>query len=159
MQALYGIPATLATQSSNGLGVSGFIDQFAQEADLQTFLANFRPDLPPGTTFSLQTIDDGQNPQGPNDAGIEANLDIQYTVGVASGVPVTFISVGDNNNDGPLFGFLDIINFLLAQDNPPPVLTTSFSIPEGAIGADVLECVLYCHWSAVIHSQSPHSRS
>ena len=137
MQALYGIPATLATQSSNGLGVSGFIDQFAQEADLQTFLANFRTDLPPGTTFSLQTIDDGQNPQGPNDAGIEANLDIQYTVGVASGVPVTFISVGDNNNDGPLFGFLDIINFLLSESNPPHVLTTSYGFDETSMSSNV----------------------
>ena len=35
VQALYGIPATLATQASNKLGVSGFIDQFAQTADLQ----------------------------------------------------------------------------------------------------------------------------
>ncbi len=30
LQALYGIPATRATQSTNHLGVSGFIDQFAQ---------------------------------------------------------------------------------------------------------------------------------
>ena len=35
VQSLYGIPATLATQASNKLGVSGFIDQFAQTADLQ----------------------------------------------------------------------------------------------------------------------------
>lgn len=30
LQALYGIPTTRATQSTNKLGVSGFIDQFAQ---------------------------------------------------------------------------------------------------------------------------------
>jgi tripeptidyl-peptidase I len=30
LQSLYGIPKTRATQSSNKLGVSGFIDQFAQ---------------------------------------------------------------------------------------------------------------------------------
>ena len=29
----------------------------------------------------------------------QANLDIQYTVGIASGVPVAFISVGEENND------------------------------------------------------------
>ena len=34
IQTLYGIPATLATQTSNVLGVSGFIDQFANQADL-----------------------------------------------------------------------------------------------------------------------------
>ena len=34
VQSLYGIPTTLATQSSNQLGVSGFINQFANQADL-----------------------------------------------------------------------------------------------------------------------------
>ena len=57
------------------------------------------------------------------------NLDIQYTVGVATAVPNTFISVGDNNRDG-INGFLDIINTLLKQDNPPLVLTTSFGFNE-----------------------------
>ena len=57
-------------------------------------------------------------------------MDIQYTVGVATNVPTTFISVGDNTQDGDLSGFLDIINFLLAQDEPPLVLTTSFGFNE-----------------------------
>lgn len=34
LQDLYGIPSTPATQSSNQIGVSGFIDQFANQADL-----------------------------------------------------------------------------------------------------------------------------
>ena len=57
-------------------------------------------------------------------------MDIQYTVGVATNVPTTFISVGDNTQDGDLSGFLDIINSLLAEDNPPLVLTTSFGVNE-----------------------------
>ena len=58
------------------------------------------------------------------------SLDIQYTVGVATNVPTTFISVGSDNQDGDLGGFLDIINSLLKQDNPPLVLTTSFGFDE-----------------------------
>ncbi|KAF9269034.1 family S53 protease-like protein [Marasmius fiardii PR-910] len=134
LQSLYGIPATRATQSSNKLGVSGFIDQFANQADLRTFLVNLRPDLPSTTTFTLQTLDGGQNPQGASQAGIEANLDIQYTVGVASGVPTTFISVGDSSTDG-VDGFLDIINFLQAQSAPPQVLTTSYGFDERDLGS------------------------
>ena len=57
------------------------------------------------------------------------NLDIQYTVGVASKVPVTFVSVGENNSDG-IDGFLDIINFLIAMKTPPTVLTTSYGFDE-----------------------------
>ncbi len=38
LQALYGIPTALATQKANTLGVSGFIDQFANQADLRVSL-------------------------------------------------------------------------------------------------------------------------
>jgi tripeptidyl-peptidase-1 len=63
-------------------------------------------------------------------------LDIQYTVGVASGVPVTFISVGNNVQDGALLGFLDTINALLAENSPPQVLTTSYGRRSLGIGAN-----------------------
>lgn len=35
LQTLYGIPATAATNQDNQLGVSGFIEQFANKNDLQ----------------------------------------------------------------------------------------------------------------------------
>ncbi|TDL21549.1 family S53 protease-like protein [Rickenella mellea] len=132
LQALYGIPTALATQASNKLGVSGFIQQFANQADLKTFLTALRPDLSSATTFTLTTLDGGTNPQGANQAGVEANLDIQYTVGVASGVPTSFISVGPNNGDN-LGGFLDIITFLQKQTTPPQVLTTSYGQNENTV--------------------------
>ncbi|KDR73332.1 hypothetical protein GALMADRAFT_72684 [Galerina marginata CBS 339.88] len=131
LEALYGIPTTSATQSSNVLGVSGFIQQFANKADLTTFLKANRPDIPSTTTFTLETLDGGSNPASP--VGIEANLDIQYTVGIASLVPNVFISVGNNFQDGALEGFLDIINLLLGQSNPPSVLTTSYGQNENTI--------------------------
>ncbi|KAF8530031.1 subtilisin-like protein [Hysterangium stoloniferum] len=150
LQALYGIPATPATQASNKLGVSGFIDQFAQTADLKSFLTLLRPDMSSATTFALQTLDGGSNPQGRNEAGIEANLDIEYTVGVATGVPVTFISVGNNFQDGALEGFLDIINFLLAESAPPHVLTTSYGQNENTISRSLANtlCTAYMQLGA-----------
>ncbi|KAH8111226.1 family S53 protease [Phellopilus nigrolimitatus] len=136
LQTLYGIPATLASQSSNVLGVSGYNNQFANQQDLSTFLQEQRPDLPSDTTFTVETLDDGSNSQDPGTAGLEANLDIQYTVGLASGVPTTFISVGENNQDG-LAGFLDTTNYLLGQNNPPQVLTTSYGLVESNISPDL----------------------
>ncbi|KDR69079.1 hypothetical protein GALMADRAFT_104369 [Galerina marginata CBS 339.88] len=133
LQALYGIPTSPATQSSNVLAVSGFIDQFANKADLTMFLREFRPEMSETTTFTLQTLDGGTNSQARSQAGIEANLDIQYTVGLATQVPTVFISVGDSFEDGALEGFLDIINYLLAQDSPPTVLTTSYGQNENTI--------------------------
>jgi tripeptidyl-peptidase-1 len=92
VRALYGIPTTRATRSTNRLGVSGFINQFANQADLQVllprlvvslrlvalylsqeFLTNFRTDISLTTTFTLQTLDGGVNTQNPRStAGIEA---------------------------------------------------------------------------------------
>ncbi|KAI0823344.1 family S53 protease [Trametes gibbosa] len=136
LQALYGIPATPATQKSNTLGVSGFIEQFANQQDLKTFLTTFRPDLPSTTTFTTTTLDGGSNPQQISQAGIEADLDTQYTTGIASGVPITFISVGERNRDG-VNGFLDIINQLLSQNAPPQVLSTSYGFNEPDLPVNV----------------------
>ncbi len=135
LQALYGIPATLATQPTNQLAVSGFIEQFAITEDLSNFIAEFRPDLPPLRHSSSRPSTAEKTYSPAADAGVEANLDIQYTVGVASGVPITFISVGENFQDGALEGFLDIINFLLAMDTPPQVLTTSYGQNENTISS------------------------
>ncbi|KIK66624.1 hypothetical protein GYMLUDRAFT_257458 [Collybiopsis luxurians FD-317 M1] len=129
LQALYGIPATKATQTSNVLGVSGFHSQGPQRLDLRAFLTILRPDIPPNTTYTLETIDGGSNPQGSSDAAGEGNYDIQYTVGVATGVPVTFINVGPNTTDG-IDGFLDMMDYLNAQTSPPHVLTTSAGLSE-----------------------------
>ncbi|KAJ7195123.1 family S53 protease [Mycena pura] len=131
LEAMYGFPTALANSSAqNILGVSGFIDQFANEADLQLFLNNLRPDHA-GMTFSLKEIDGGENDQTVSNAGIEADLDIEYTVGLAGGVPVTFISVGDFSTDD-VDGFIDIANAILAEPRAtrPTVLTTSYGFNE-----------------------------
>lgn len=109
----------------------GFIDQFANKADMKTFLKDFRTDISSSTVFSLEEIDGGKNTQ--SKVGIEANLDVQYTVGLATGIPITFISVGDDWSDGDLEGFLDIVNYLLDKEQPPQVLTTSYGENESDI--------------------------
>jgi len=145
IQALYGVPTTAGSQTASKIGVSGFIDQFAQNADLSSFLKAFRPDLTPAPTFAVQTVDGGTNTQNSRDAGIEANLDTQYTVGVAGGVPVTFISVGERTKDGDLDGFLDIINFLLGESSPPQVLSTSYGFDEPDLTTSLANSLCNAH--------------
>ncbi|KAJ7142514.1 family S53 protease [Mycena epipterygia] len=131
VQALYGVPTTKATSSANNiLGVAGYINQFANQADVTLFLDNLRTDLNT-STFTLQTIDGGTNSQVASQAGDEANLDIEYTLGIAGGVPVTFISVGANNLDD-IDGFVDIVNSLLTETDAarPKVLSTSYGFNE-----------------------------
>ena len=62
-------------------------------------------------------------------ADVMQNIETQYTVGLANDAPVTFISVGESNTDH-LFGFLDLVNYLLSQSDPPPVLVIGDSFLE-----------------------------
>ncbi|KAF7986027.1 hypothetical protein HWV62_41376 [Athelia sp. TMB] len=126
LQDLYNIPTTAATAKGNSLGVAGMDDQYANKADLKKFLTKYRTDMSSATTFALTSVDGGTNSQTASNAGVEANLDIQYTVGLATDVPVTFVSVGETYKDGDDQGFLDIINALIGESAPPLVLTTSY---------------------------------
>jgi tripeptidyl-peptidase-1 len=100
---------------------------------LTSFLSQFRTDIASSTTFNLQTIDGGVNPQGQFLAGVEANLDVQYTIGLATGIPTNFLSVGGNFQDGDLEGFLDTVNFVSAQSPISYVMTTSYGQDESTI--------------------------
>ncbi|KAJ7859357.1 Pro-kumamolisin, activation domain-containing protein, partial [Mycena olivaceomarginata] len=99
LQGLYGIPTTPASQKSDTLGVTGFIDEWANQEDLTAFLTSFCTDINSSTTFALETLDGGLNSQNRSQAGVEVDLDTQYTIGISTGVPVIFISAGDDNPD------------------------------------------------------------
>ena len=63
------------------------------------------------------------------------SLDIQYTVGIATGVPTTLYSIGDPTAQG----FIDLVNVLLGLDELPLVLSTSYGFDEAAfIGSEGL---------------------
>jgi tripeptidyl-peptidase I len=128
---LYGIPRTLATQPSNNLYVTGISAQWANRADLKAFLKANRPDLNSSTTFRDESANGGTNSQTRTFAGYEANLDVQYTVGIASGVAVTYLSIGPNT---VFNGFTDFLlnetYYLLGQKEVPNTLTTSYGSDE-----------------------------
>ncbi|KAI0029779.1 family S53 protease [Vararia minispora EC-137] len=133
VQDFYGIPLNAANNTNNFIAVTGFINQYANQNDLRSFLSALRTDVSSSTTFTLQTLDGGSNPQGTTQAGVEANLDVQMTIGLATGVPTVFLSVGANQNDN-VFGFLD---YFLGEANPPSVVTTSYGSNEVDISASV----------------------
>ncbi|KAJ6573397.1 family S53 protease-like protein [Mycena vulgaris] len=136
LQELYRIPATPATEKTNALLITAYVDEFAQTADLAEFLKLFRPDIPSDETFTLLTLDNGTNPQGPQDAGAEANLDVQYTAGLATEVPLQFLSVGgDGDDEGFATALLDTTTFLDGVAEPPSVMTTSYGLSEGDFGS------------------------
>ncbi|KAJ7884129.1 Pro-kumamolisin, activation domain-containing protein [Mycena olivaceomarginata] len=138
LQDLYGIPTVPATQKSNALLVTAYVEQYAQTADLAAFLKLLRPDMPSTTTFKVISLDNGTDPQGPDDAGVEADLDIEYTVGIATGVPVEFLSVGGGDTDEDFASsLLDTTTFLDGVPNPPSAMTTSYGLNEEEFGSSL----------------------
>ncbi|KAJ6603478.1 subtilisin-like protein [Mycena vulgaris] len=130
LQDLYGIPTTPATESNNTLLVTGYQGEVANTTALSAFLTALRPDIPPSTTFTVLTAAGG--PLSPPDGfGSEADLDIQYTMGIATGVPAQFLSVGGDDFPGAL---LETTTFLDGIASPPSVLTTSYGLAESTFG-------------------------
>ncbi|KAJ6480923.1 family S53 protease [Mycena sanguinolenta] len=112
IEAIYNFPTDIANSSAqNTLGVAGYIDQYANFADLAPWAVVCSPDT--------------------RNAGIEADLDVEMAVSLAGGVPTAFISVGDDNTDD-FDGFTDIGNFILTSpvETRPTVLTTSYGFNE-----------------------------
>ncbi|KAF8160093.1 peptidase S8/S53 domain-containing protein [Mycena galopus ATCC 62051] len=152
LQDLYGIPSTPATQRNNSLLVTGFSNLFAETADLSSFLKQFRPDIASNATFSLLSVDNGENPQGAGDGGVEANLDIQYTLGIATGVPIQFLSAGVQNTTFEDFvqDALDTITFLEGAEDPPTVVSISYGSREDDFGREFATSVHFLKFSVAL---------
>ncbi|KAJ7249982.1 subtilisin-like protein [Mycena rebaudengoi] len=144
LQKIYGIPSTPATQKNNSIIVTGYFGVSPNRTDLARFLEQFRQDIPPNTTFDMIAIDNATN-QDPEDVPpilvLEADLDVEYTVGLATGVPVKFLSVGgDPDSTNPLdfeTALLDTNIFLDGVDNPPSVVTTSYAPMENQFESSI----------------------
>ncbi|KAJ7845315.1 subtilisin-like protein [Mycena leptocephala] len=139
---------TLGVQGYNspGLGASYFFlsqvfqtercnltQEYANINDLAAFLNEFRPDIA-GNTFTLTPLNGAQNLQD-NSGGLEGQIDIQSTVGVAGDVPTTYLL--DTPNTDAATSYMDTINWLLTQEDPPTVFTTSYGNFESDLSQSV----------------------
>ncbi|KAF8198253.1 family S53 protease-like protein [Mycena galopus ATCC 62051] len=147
LQALYGIPVTPATQANNVLAVTGYDEEWPLTYDLTNFLTEFRPDIPSNTSWSVVSVDGGV--VNTTRAGAEASLDTQYTIGIATGVPVQFITVGgpDDAEAGFAQELLDTATFLdgLADADLPTVVSTSYGQLEAALGLSITTKICSAH--------------
>ncbi|KAJ7036507.1 peptidase S8/S53 domain-containing protein [Mycena alexandri] len=142
LRALYNTTAYVPkATATNRLGVAGYLAEFANDADLQTFFRDFRADAV-GATFTHVQVNGGLNTQ--SDPGVEANLDIQYTEGISFPTPNTYYSTGGSppfladsftptNTNEP---YLDWLNFILSQTTIPQTFTTSYGDDEQTVPQD-----------------------
>ncbi|KAJ7454057.1 peptidase S8/S53 domain-containing protein [Mycena galericulata] len=139
LRALYRTSSYIPSATSiNQLGVTGYLGQYANDADLQTFLQQFRPDAVGATVAHVQ-INGGLNNQ--SDPGLEANVDVQVTEGISFPTPITFYSTGGsppflpdpNTPSDTNEPYLDWLTFILSQENIPQTITTSYDDIEQTV--------------------------
>ncbi|KAF9460533.1 peptidase S8/S53 domain-containing protein [Collybia nuda] len=127
-----------AATKSNKLGVVGYLDEFANRADLQKFFRQYRSEAVGSSFTTVQVNHGGDNQTNP---GVEANLDIQYTTGMSFPTPNIYYSTGgsppfDPDSDTPTNTnepYLDWLNFILAKPIIPQVITTSYGDDEQTV--------------------------
>ncbi|GJE91255.1 subtilisin-like protein [Phanerochaete sordida] len=142
LRALYNTTSYVPQATNvNKLGVAGYLSEFANDADLQTFFKKFRTDAVGGTFQHVQVNGGGNNQNQP---GVEANLDIQYTEGMSFPTPNIYYSTGGSppftpdsntptNTNEP---YLDWLNFILNQTTVPQTFTTSYGDDEQTVPLD-----------------------
>ena len=143
----------------NRLGISGFLEEYAQYDDWSAFAAQFdSASASSGHNFSVELVNGGLNTQHElvYDSS-EANLDIQYTLSLSRGTPVTYYSTAGR---GPLIldpdqkfkrnqttnePYLEELHYLLSlpDDQLPSVLSTSYGEDEQSVPRTFAENVCF----------------
>ncbi|KAJ5130065.1 Peptidase S8/S53 subtilisin/kexin/sedolisin [Penicillium bovifimosum] len=129
----------------NKVAFVSYLEQYARYSDLELFEKNIAP-FAKGQNFSVIQYNGGLNDQTSTADSSEANLDLQYIVGVSSPVPVTEFSVGgrgelvpdldqpdpnDVNNE-PYLEFLQNV-LKMDQKDLPQVISTSYGEDEQSV--------------------------
>ncbi|KAG6826949.1 hypothetical protein H0H92_013786 [Tricholoma furcatifolium] len=161
LQALYNTAGyTPAAADVNKLGVSGYLEEYANYADLQTFYSRYLTEAV-GSNFTTVLINGGLETQ--SDPGVEANLDIQYTSGLSYPTPNIYYSTGGSppfqadsftttNTNEP---YLDFLNAILNSTTIPQTLSTSYGDDEQTVSLLVPEdyattvCNLYAQLGSI----------
>ncbi|KAJ8517886.1 hypothetical protein ONZ45_g4995 [Pleurotus djamor] len=143
LQTLYNTDGfTPSNPNSQSIGIAGYLGEFQNRADTQTFLGQFAPLVPSDFTVDTVLVNGGGDDQ--DDPGVEANLDVQYVIGMAAPIKITYFSTGGSppfipdgltptNTNEP---YLDWLNFVLSQPKIANVFSTSYGDDEQTVPLD-----------------------
>ncbi|TFK66565.1 tripeptidyl peptidase A [Pluteus cervinus] len=127
-----------SARPDNAIGITGYLGEYANTADLQQFYAEQRPDAV-NSSFKFISVNGGINNQ--SEPGYEANLDVQFAFGLSHPIPATFYSTPGSppfqpdvntptNTNEP---YSDWIDFVLSQENLPLTISTSYGDDEQTV--------------------------
>ncbi|KAJ5152693.1 Peptidase S8/S53 subtilisin/kexin/sedolisin [Penicillium canariense] len=148
LKELYKVDDYEADESNgNKVAFTSYLEQYARYSDLALFEQDIAP-YAAGQNFTVIEYNGGLNDQNSNSDSSEANLDLQYIVGISSPVPVTEFSTGgraplvpdldqpdvNNNNNEPYLEFLqNLVN--MDDKDLPQVISTSYGEDEQSVPA------------------------
>ncbi|KAI0065706.1 tripeptidyl peptidase A [Artomyces pyxidatus] len=126
--------------NGNQIALTGYLEQFANVEDLQLFYADQVPGAV-NSSFKVTLINGGENNQTASEAGGEADLDVQFALGLSFPTPGTFFSTGGSppfipdvrtpsDSNEPYTAWLD---FVLAQPKLPQTISTSYGDDEQTV--------------------------
>ena len=127
LHRLYNLAAYVpAATDRNKLGIGGFVGEYPNPADLTTFMKRFHSDGAEATYTVVRVNGGGYDPNNP---GIEASVDVQYTSAMTYPTPIIYYSTGT----GPLGeddAYISWLYFILDQTDIPQTISTSYATFE-----------------------------
>ncbi|KAH8986019.1 subtilisin-like protein [Lactarius akahatsu] len=121
--------------NKNAIALTGYLEEFANFADLQQFYADQVP-AAVGSSFDVVLINGGQNNQTLDEAGPEADLDVQFGLGISFPTPGTFYSTGGRPPFIPDANTPENTNEPYQDHKIPQVISTSYADDEQTVPVD-----------------------
>jgi len=125
IKSTYGVSnVTVSGSTKNRIGVLEFQGQLMSQKDLTTFFEKYVPGFKSGEDQVYKYV--GDQSQG---EGVEANLDVQYAMGVAPGIKTEMWQYANTDFCGDIATWTSAA---LSDSNPPNVFTVSYGF-QGAL--------------------------
>ncbi|KAH7323933.1 peptidase S8/S53 domain-containing protein [Rhexocercosporidium sp. MPI-PUGE-AT-0058] len=144
-------PPANTTSSGSSLGVAGFLEEYINHEDVSSFVRKYGNSASiranPGT-FTVELVNGGKNDE--SIPGIEATLDMQYSMPFTGSLPVVYYSTGGRppalGPDGQLLPveqtatepYLEWLEYMLAKPDGtiPQVISISYTDTEQVVPRD-----------------------
>ncbi|KAI9449671.1 subtilisin-like protein [Lactarius psammicola] len=136
---------TPAATDRNKLAVAGFLDQYPNQADLTAFMNEYLAEAKTAT-YTVEQINYGGYDQ--SNPGIEANINVQYTQGMAYPTPLIYYSTGlemdwtpPENEPAPGDMYLEWFEYVLDKTDIPQTISTSYGAKERVLPVEYAKAV------------------
>ncbi|KAK7981348.1 subtilisin-like protein [Apiospora saccharicola] len=120
----YNIDYVPETGSASKLAIAGFLEQYVNQEDWTSFITKYgMGNMTTQAPFNVVNVNGGANIDDVKKAQLEGQLDTQFTTAFTGPLNVTY----------HMEPYLDYLDFLLAQDDIPQVISISYTDDEQAV--------------------------